>query len=208
MGPARGDEAHALLKQGVRCPQVKEDGAFADMMKQHWNTITPSQYPWERAALDVVRAGLPDHEPYRAWANFEFQSPDGAIYEVDLLVLTKQGFWLVEIKSRPGRVEGDAGTWTWTDREGRRLSIDNPVLLVNRKAKALSALLKPKMTAQRVPLPWLEALVFLSDSKIQCDLQGAGRNRVCPADRESADGRPGRKGILAALLNREVAGVE
>ena len=71
------------------------------MMTAHWTTITPSQYPWERAALDFVRAGLPDHEPYRAWANFEFQAPDGAIYEVDLLVLTKQGLWLVEIKSRP-----------------------------------------------------------------------------------------------------------
>ena len=178
------------------------------MMTAHWTTITPSQYPWERAALDFVRAGLPDHEPYRAWANFEFQSPDGAIYEVDLLVLTKQGLWLVEIKSRPGRVEGDAGTWTWTDREGRRLPVDNPVLLSNRKAKALSALLKPKMAAQRVPLPWLEPLVFLSDPEIQCDLQGAARNRVCLADREPADGRPGREGILAALVSRRVAGID
>jgi hypothetical protein len=33
------------------------------MMTAHWTTITPSQYPWERAALDFVRAGLPDHEP-------------------------------------------------------------------------------------------------------------------------------------------------
>ena len=177
-------------------------------MTAHWTTITPSQYPWERAALDFVRAGLPDHEPYRAWANFEFQAPDGAIYEVDLLVLTKQGLWLVEIKSRPGRVEGDAGTWTWTDREGRRASVDNPVLLANRKAKALSSLLKAKMAAQKVPLPWLDALVFLSDPDLQCDLQGAARNRVCLADREAADGRPARKGILAALVNREVAGVE
>ncbi len=163
-------------------------------MTAHWNTITPSQYPWERAALDFVRDGLPDHEPYRAWANFEFQAADGAIYEVDLLVLTKQGFWLVEIKSRPGRVEGDAGTWTWTDREGKRASVDNPVLLANRKAKALSSLLKAKMAAQKVPMPWLDALVFLSDPEIQCDLQGAARNRVCLADREAADGRPGPQG--------------
>ena len=68
----------------------------------------------ERRGLDFIRAGLPNHDPYRAWANFEFQTPDGAIYEVDLLVLTKQGFWLVEIKSWPGRVRGDAGTWTRT----------------------------------------------------------------------------------------------
>ncbi|MBV8268706.1 MAG: BREX system serine/threonine kinase PglW, partial [Planctomycetaceae bacterium] len=178
------------------------------MMKTHWSTITPSQYPWERAALDFVRAGLPDHEPYRAWANFEFQSPDGAIYEVDLLVLTKQGFWIVEIKSRPGRVEGDAGTWTWTDKEGKRLSIDNPVLLANRKAKALSSVLKPRMATQKVPTPWLEALVFLSDPGIQCDLQGAARNRVCLVDREAAEDRPARKGILAALISREAPGVE
>jgi hypothetical protein len=26
------------------------------MMTAHWTTITPSQYPWERAALDFVRA--------------------------------------------------------------------------------------------------------------------------------------------------------
>ena len=64
------------------------------------------------------------------------------------------------------------------------------------------------MAAQKVPLPWLDALVFLSDPEIQCDLQGAARNRVCLADREAADGRPARKGILAALVNREVAGVE
>ena len=114
-----------------------------------------------RQRLDFVSApSLPGHEPYRAWANFEFQAPDGAIYEVDLLVLSKQGFWLVEIKSRPGRVEGDAGTWTWTDREGRRASVDNPVLLANRKAKALSSLLKAKMAAQKVAMPWLDALVF------------------------------------------------
>jgi hypothetical protein len=162
----------------------------------------------ERVAVDCIREGLPDHKPYRAWANFEFQASDGAIYEVDLLVLTKHGFWLVEIKSRPGRVEGDAGTWTWIDREGKRASVDNPVLLANRKAKALSSLLKAKMASQKVPLPWLDALVFLSDPEIQCDLQGAARSRVCLADREAADGRPARKGILAALVNREVAGVE
>jgi serine/threonine protein kinase len=178
------------------------------MMATRWNTITPSQYPWERTALDFIRAGLPDHDPYRAWANFEFQSADGAIYEVDLLVLTKQGFWLVEIKSRPGRVEGDAGTWTWTDKEGKRISLDNPVLLANRKAKVLSGVLKPSMAAQRVPMPWLEPLVFLSDPDIQCDLVGAARGRVCLTDRAPSEGRGGRKGVLAALINREATGIE
>ena len=39
---------------------------------KNWTTITESQYPWERDALDFVREQFPEHEPYRAWANFEF----------------------------------------------------------------------------------------------------------------------------------------
>ena len=81
-----------------------------------WQAITDSEFPWEREALAFVRDRLSDHDPYRAWANFEFIADDGSINEVDLLVLTTKGFYLVEIKSRPGTVEGDQGTWTRTQR--------------------------------------------------------------------------------------------
>jgi hypothetical protein len=147
------------------------------MESPRWNIITPSQYEWERRGLDFIRTGLPDHDPYRAWSNFEFQTSDGAIYEVDLLVLTKLGFWLVECKAWEGRIYGDPGTWT-RSQDGRLHSDDNPALLANRKAKALSSLLKAKMAAQKVPMPWLDALVFLSDPDLQCDLQGAARKVV------------------------------
>jgi len=50
------------------------------MEPPRWKIITPSQYQHERNALHFVRAGLPDHDPYRAWTNFEFQTDDGAIY--------------------------------------------------------------------------------------------------------------------------------
>jgi Nuclease-related domain len=123
------------------------------MQEPRWKIITPSQFEHERRALDFIRAGLPDHEPYRAWSNFEFQTLDGALYEVDLLVLAREGFWLVEIKSRPGRLEGDAGTWTWTTPEGRRITTDNPVHLANRKAKALKDLLLSQPAAKGIRLP-------------------------------------------------------
>ena len=102
--------------------------------------ITPSEFPWEREALAFVRERLPDHEPYRAWSNFELVAEDGSINEVDLLVLTPKGLFLVEIKSHPGRVEGDAGTWTFRH-EGRLKTLDNPLLSANRKAKRLKSLL-------------------------------------------------------------------
>ena len=74
---------------------------------RNWTTVAESQYPWERDAFGFGRRKFPEHEPYRAWANFEFIADDGSINEVDLLVFTPTGFFLVEIKSRPGRVFGD-----------------------------------------------------------------------------------------------------
>ena len=79
----------------------------------NWIKVAESGYPWEREALEFVRTKFPSHEPYRAWSNFEFVADDGSINEVDLLVFTPEGFFLIEIKSRPGRLYGDAGTWLW-----------------------------------------------------------------------------------------------
>jgi len=177
------------------------------MESPRWNIITPSQYEWERRGLDFIRTGLPDHDPYRAWANFEFQTDDGAIYEVDLLVLTKQGFWLVECKAWGGRIYGDTGTWT-RSQDGRLHSDDNPVLLANRKAKALASLLKGQPALSKIRLPWLDALVFLSADDLQCDLTGNARNRVLLKDRSKTDTRPEQKGILAALINRDGPGID
>lgn len=178
------------------------------METPRWNIITPSQYEHERRGLDFVRAGLPDHDPYRAWSNFEFQTSDGAIYEVDLLVLTKQGFFLIEIKSWPGRVRGDAATWIRTTPEGRTISEDNPVLLANRKAKALSSLLKAQSAARNINIPWMDAVVFLSADDLHCDLTGSARNRIFLKDRKATDTQDERKGILAALLQREGQGID
>ncbi|MEA3638406.1 MAG: hypothetical protein VBE63_00510 [Lamprobacter sp.] len=52
------------------------------------NRSPPSDFAWEHEALAFLKAQLPDHQPYRAWANFEFIAPGGATNEVDVLVLT------------------------------------------------------------------------------------------------------------------------
>lgn len=177
------------------------------METPRWKVITFSKFEWERRALDFIRTALPDHDPYRAWSNFEFQADDGAIYEVDLLVLTKQGFWLVECKAWEGRISGDSGSWTRTT-SGKTRSEDNPVILANRKAKALSSLLKSQSAFDKVRVPWLDALVFLSADDVQCDLTGPARNRVGLKDRPAQGDRPERKGIMAALLDRDCPGVD
>src|SRR5262245_23159127 len=119
-----------------------------------WHPITESAYPWEQDALDFVRERLPDQDPYHAWSNFEFIADDGSVNEVDVLVLAPGGFFLVEIKSRPGMVDGDAHTWIWRD-QGRERLTDNPLLLTNRKAKRLASLLRQQRAIGTMRVPFL-----------------------------------------------------
>ena len=133
------------------------------MKAPRWTVVSPSAYEWEREALEFLREHLPDRDPWRAWSNFEFVDDDGRVNEVDLLVLSPAGLLLVEIKSRPGTIDGDAHSWVWMT-DGRRHNVDNPLLLANRKAKRLASLLKRQDAfgrgANRVP--WVTEVIFLS----------------------------------------------
>lgn len=179
------------------------------MSTKCWHTITESSFPWEREALEFVRQRFPNREPYRAWTNYEFIAEDGSINEVDLLVLTPVGFFLVEIKSQPGVLRGDAGTWTW-EHEGRLRTDDNPVIAANRRAKKLRSLLEKQKAVKKLRgrLPFVEPVVFCSAENLQCNLEGTARYRVCLRDREATDDRPDRPGIMAALERRDCPGID
>lgn len=163
-----------------------------------WHAITESSFPWEQDALDFVRERLPDQDPYHAWTNFEFIADQGSIYEVDLLVLAPSGFYLVEIKSRPGTVEGDAHTWTWRD-QGNEHVLDNPLLLANRKAKRLISLLKQQRAVGRMRLPFLEPLVFCSAAGLKVKLAGPAAAGVRIRDRDHDQKSDGPDGIIKTL---------
>lgn len=178
-----------------------------DERSDRWRQITPSEFAWEREALAFLRAGLPDCEPYRAWANFEFVADDGAIYEVDALVLTPAGFWFVEIKSWPGPVTGDAHTWIWHPPDGRSARRhDNPIRLANSKSKKLKSLLGRQRALRGVDLPFLEARIFLSHEDVQPNLDAVGRLNVCVRDRQVRGDRDGAyPGVLATLKGTAAA---
>lgn len=169
-----------------------------DSTSHRWREITPSEYPWERDALEYVRQGLPDHEPYRAWSNFTFIARDGSLNEVDLLVASPKGVFLVEIKSRPGELTGDAGTWTWID-NGRAYTDDNPLILADKKCKRLKSLLESQPAAKKADLPFIAPLVFCSDPNQVNRLPASARQGVYLRDREIMSERGPRRGILWAL---------
>ena len=159
------------------------------MHPSRWTEITPSEYVWEREALEYLKARLPDGEPFRAWSNFEFIAEDGSINEVDLLVVSLYKVYLVEIKSWPGAVSGDQGTWR---REaGRKVSlVDSPLLLANRKAKKLAGLLKAQKALARQRRPYVESVVFLSHMGVRCGLEGRARTGVYLSVESERGGHP------------------
>jgi len=166
----------------------------------NWNAIAPSAFPWEQEALDFIRSRFPTHEPYRAWSNFEFIADDGSLNEVDLLIFTPQGFFLVEIKSSPGVLAGDSYTWTW-QHGGHSKVVDNPVFLANRKAKKLVSLLQRQRAFEKLRVPFIEPLIFCSAENLQSQLQGNARFHVCLRDQTN------KPGIMAALNRRDCPGL-
>src|SRR4051795_257420 len=169
-------------------------------MQRNWVQFTPSEFSWERDALAFLKRNLPDHEPYRAWANFEFLL-DGSIGEVDTLVVSPKGVFLIEIKSWPGVLRGDAGTWRRTSPgHTRERSDDNPLLLTNRKAKRLKSLLGRQPAFRGQQLPYIAALVFLSHPDLDCRLDPSGRDGVTGLGKDD-DGAQLQKGGLPGVID-------
>jgi hypothetical protein len=165
-------------------------------MSQHWTTVAESAFPWEMAALRYLRERLPEQEPFRAWANFEFVADDGSINEVDLLVVSLYKMYLVEIKSRPGRVSGDTSTGTWSH-DGHTSIDDNPLLLANRKAKKLKALLQRQKALHGQRLPYVEPIIFLSAPGLRCELSGAACTGVYMRQESERQGYPDIVAVLS-----------
>jgi hypothetical protein len=96
-----------------------------------------SAYSWEQSAVEHIKAQMPDAEPYRAWQTFTFTTDRGHVREVDLLIATPGGLFLVEIKSHPGTAANHGSTWMFRDADKSR-TIENP----NSTSPAMDALVR------------------------------------------------------------------
>lgn len=127
----------------------------------------------EAEALAKVRELLPDDGIARAWANITFTDNDGRLHEVDVLMLTRAGLSLVELKGWHGEISGDQHTWVHAGRAEK-----NPRLLANAKAKRFASILKDlARTANLRPgtIPYVSEAVVLHgrDSRVGLDQYGA-----------------------------------
>lgn len=167
-----------------------------------WTTVSESEFSWEQEALNYVRENLPPNAAMHAWSNFEFVAQSGAIYEVDLLIVGRWGMFLVEIKSRPGQISNNGGSWVWKE-GGKHYTDDNPLPLANKKCKELKSLLQRQKAFGKERVPFLEPLIFCSHESNVINLRDEQAFRICVRDRD--DG--GAPGIIAALSRRECPGL-
>lgn len=170
---------------------------------KNWIAVTPSRFPHEQEALDFIHERFPASPDYLAWSNFEFIASDGSVNEVDLLVASPWGVFLIEIKSHRGKLSGDNYNWTWSREDGRRFTDDNPVLLANRKCKRLKDLLGRQPPFRNREVPFIQPLVFCSATDLVLQLPPDARNFVCVRDNPEKS----RPGIRAAIFQRQCPGL-
>lgn len=151
-----------------------------DLWKQRWITVAPSEFAWEEEALQCLKRTFAGHG-LLAWSNFQFITQEGNIYEVDLLLLTRAGLYLIEIKSWPGTLTGDTHTWVLTREDRSEQYLDNPLLLANRKTKSLKSLIQvqPSFRNRRdLRIPFVQPIVFLSNTGLDNKLNDLANAHV------------------------------
>lgn len=161
-----------------------------------WHAVQASSFPHEQEALEVLRAGLPDLPPFRAWSNFEFIAQDGSINEVDALVISTDRVYLVEIKSWRGLIAGNQHTWVIRNQGGERVE-ENPLLLANRKAKKLKSLLARQAAFKKFSVPFIQPAIFLSSPDCVLALDEVARQHVYLRPDAKRDGRFSMVDVLA-----------
>jgi serine/threonine protein kinase len=127
----------------------------------------------EAEALASLKLLLPDDGIARAWANLTFTDNNGNLNEVDLLLLTRAGLSIVELKGWHGEITGNQQTWSHAGRTEK-----NPRHLANAKAKRLGSVLSDMARKAGLPkdaAPYVGEAVVLHgrDSLVALDEFGA-----------------------------------
>lgn len=144
-----------------------------------WKVMGEPTSPAEAAALDAFRDLLPDDGIATAWANLTFINDQGRTAEVDVLLLTATGMYLVELKGWHGTTRGNSQRWN----QGQR-NTENPRLLADRKAKWLKGLLQDRAPNQaaRALVPRIHAVVVMHGEGSTVEITSPGDIGVLTLD--------------------------
>lgn len=143
----------------------------------NWVVMGEPATPAEAAALDALRELLPDNGTVKAWVNLTFLDTSGRSGEIDVLLLTMKGLFVVELKGWHTTIRGDQQRW-WVGNDPQPRK--NPVLVQDAKARRLSSLLKD--VSGDYQLTFVDAVVVMHGKDSHVDLPGVAATRVLALD--------------------------
>ena len=116
-----------------------------------------SRFPHEAGAIAAVRYGLDDRAIGQCIPNyFLYDQATNGYLECDLVVATRSGLWVVELKHWSGDIEVRPHNWRQND------SFRNDPHKTNRyKCQVLRGVLESKFRTQRIP--WITSVVVLTN---------------------------------------------
>lgn len=157
-----------------------------------WHEMGEPATPAEKEALERVRSMLPDDQVTYAWSNVSLIDPSGRVDEIDLVLLCRQGLYLVELKGWHGTIEGDAQTWVTRTSTGKvRSRWPNPRLLTEAKVRRFAGTLRHLARGgQAGRIPRIEALVVMHGHDSVIDLDPLATNGVYALDGYGVTGLP------------------
>lgn len=138
-----------------------------------------TDYPWEADGLKFISDTLPDVNPFQVWQLVDLPDPStGRMHEIDCLVLGHNALYVVEMKGGPGIYEGDTTDWYRTPPGGTPRYMEPPLRLTNHKCKVLKSLLDRHNPDKDTRIPFVQALVFLTDPDITLKFRNYGEMGV------------------------------
>ncbi|WP_129336322.1 BREX system serine/threonine kinase PglW [Cellulomonas endophytica] len=126
-----------------------------------WFSLAESQEPHERRALNKLREIITEDPHAWGWSNLSFLDRQGRTHELDAVVVTRAGVFVVELKHFAGRITGTQQNWRVTSPRGTTRSEKNPFWLTELKGKRLKSLLQENSKVDRRLVPFVDALVVL-----------------------------------------------
>lgn len=138
-----------------------------------WESLGQPASPAEDEALERLRAVVCKSPIAYGWTNVTFVDLHGRTAELDAVIVTPVGVFVVELKGWHGRIGGTQQTWRITSAGGATRTEQTPLWLTDSKAKRLKSLLQDRArnAVERAAVPFIDALVVLHgrDSVIELD---------------------------------------
>ena len=165
-----------------------------------WESLGQPASPAEADALERLRSVVCADPLAYGWTNVTFVDLHGRTAELDAVIVTRVGAFVVELKGWHGTIAGTQQTWRVTSAGGVTRSSPNPLWLTESKAKRLKSLLldRARNGAERAAVPFVGAVVVLHGRDSVIQLEDRDADRILALDGAGVRWKPER--LLSRFL--------